>query len=77
MEAFRFFNDPERLARNAGSELVGHEQSKPYDPEATVEFDPIERPLTIAEEELTRTINPDQIILEGFKHMGEGYGMGC
>ena len=36
-----------------------------YDPEATVEFEPIERPLSEVEEEIARTVGPDQRIIEG------------
>ena len=36
-----------------------------YDPEATVEFEPIERPLSEVEEEIARTVDPDQRIIEG------------
>lgn len=42
-----------------------------YDPEATVEFEPIF--ITDNEQELIHSINPDQLILEGFKEaMGDG-----
>lgn len=48
-----------------------------YDPEATVEFDPIEKPLTEVEEELAKTLDPDQIILEGLdKAIQQCEGMG-
>lgn len=63
-----------------------------YDPEATVEFDPI-RPYSEVEEEIIKTAPPDQVALEGLsaalptrkyryefppeEHWGEGYGMGC
>lgn len=67
-------------------------ESPEYDPEATVEFDVIERPLTEVEEELVRTLDPDQVVLEGIPlvlptrkykydfppedHWGENLGMG-
>lgn len=76
MEAFKFFNDPERLARNAGGELFRSEQPKPYDPDATVEFDPIEKPLTEAEQVIARTLDPDQIVLEGLDRAIDTWGMG-
>lgn len=61
-----------------------------YDPEATVEFEPIERPLSEVEEEIARTVDPDQRIIEGLAlpirkyrydfppedHWGENLGMG-
>lgn len=77
MEAFKFFNNPERLARNAGLELVQDEKFKPYDPEATVEFDPIEKPLSNAEAEIAKTIDPDQLALEGLDRAIDTWGMGC
>lgn len=52
-------------------------RSLAYDPEATVEFDPIEPPLSETEEELVKTIDPDQIVIEGLDRAIENWGMGC
>jgi hypothetical protein len=81
MEAFKFFNNPSRLARNLH-----------YNPEATVEFNAIDRPLSDNELELSHSISPDQLVIEGLeravgiqithhKHrhifpIDDGYGMG-
>lgn len=46
------------------------------DPDATIEFDVIERPLTEVEEELAITLDPDQISKEGLDRAIQQWGMG-
>ena len=53
-------------------------RSLAYDNEATVEFEPIERPLNLVEEELAFSLNEDQCTLEGLdKAIQQSGGMGC
>lgn len=66
---FEFFEDARRLAKSL--KQLGRSA---YNPEDTVEFDVVKSweeeadpPLTQAEHDLAENINPDQLILEGFK----------
>jgi hypothetical protein len=51
-------------------------RSLKHDPEATVEFEPIERPLSEVEEEIAITVDPDQLTTEGLDKAINNWGMG-